>query len=580
MKNSILTLFFLALFAANNIAQWTNVTLLPAYQSDVQQVLPLPDGNLLIVANRGLTMSLEYAAFIQVLTPSGEVVWEFDTSALYNEIIEIQEVFVEDNESILFAGLTRNCDSWPGWGFVFRLSMNGELLHQSPSPFSSQIRPIYGFEVDADGTIWCAAALGRIYQFSANLSELLTEIETGIESIEEELFYDIAILPDEQVIVSTDEKIYTVEMDGSWIGESFGTPAYEITRLNEDEILFNRGEDAVIFSNFLSAVAFHVPSDSIQQMKPTSTGFVAILEEDNQSYLATYDAALNPILTENISDFPHQVETIIEIENGFLIGGAETSFPEYEGGNLYYLPQEGKWAAYLQAVDNSLQINPTQADAALVAISPTTPFVEHDEEFASYYYDHLTVTVRNEGAAILNAVTVNMRHEDHNATGLGFLCGQSEFQTWTFEGLNLAPNETIMLELGGIEVLDQPRLDNDTPELCLWTSHPNFQLDNNHANDAHCDFFVATATEETVFSPKNCTVQPNPFSDAIHIQSSTSFIEDGEVILFNSLGKVVQKKAISRGQTDLILPTVELPKGMYWLIISQGQATECHSIVH
>jgi hypothetical protein len=74
------------------------------------------------------------------------------------------------------------------------------------------------------------------------------------------------------------------------------------------------------------------------------------------------------------------------------------------------------------------------------------------------------------------------------------------------------------------------------------------------------------------FQTKLVSIYPNPSSDSFKIQLSNE-IDNGELVLINSLGQKVIEQKIKQGENEIVIEKIS--KGSYHYIISKNKQQIC-----
>jgi hypothetical protein len=90
---------------------------------------------------------------------------------------------------------------------------------------------------------------------------------------------------------------------------------------------------------------------------------------------------------------------------------------------------------------------------------------------------------------------------------------------------------------------------------------------------------IITTVEENIKNPVNVTVFPNPTSAIVNIEFSAP--TDGEISVFflNTQGKLVKTGQIEAGITNKQINMQDLPSGIYYLRLTQGNFVNVYKVV-
>lgn len=176
------------------------------------------------------------------------------------------------------------------------------------------------------------------------------------------------------------------------------------------------------------------------------------------------------------------------------------------------------------------------------------------------------VTVRNDGHAALETVSLNAVLSSYN-----FFCGLIEKPYYqTFSGLNVAPGDSITIEVGSLvgEFVGMS-LPTVYP-LCFWTTLPNDSLDVNPLNDAACKSFstvIETKNPEIIYP---LAVFPNPTAGDFLLVLPAKTIE-ATVQLFDLTGRTVLQTSGSGNEISVSAPA--LSRGLYQVSVRDENGT-------
>lgn len=117
------------------------------------------------------------------------------------------------------------------------------------------------------------------------------------------------------------------------------------------------------------------------------------------------------------------------------------------------------------------------------------------------------------------------------------------------------------------------------PNICVWTSSPNFKSDTYHFNDVYCGNVilpVTTGLKEINAETITVIAYPNPASDKLqfnHLKDGINYM----VTCYNITGKEKQTQLISTQNNEMNM--VSLDNGIYILKISDGTHTIHQKII-
>ena len=167
------------------------------------------------------------------------------------------------------------------------------------------------------------------------------------------------------------------------------------------------------------------------------------------------------------------------------------------------------------------------------------------------------VELRNNGSDTIASATLN------SLIPYG-ICSYSGTRI-EFNGLDLPPNETILLDAGPFQFFEyEYGTDSIDASLCIWATSPNHRLDRNRNNDDQCLSIPIPLNVIDRPPLRSYVIHPNPFEDRIEI---TPYLDPGtSVDLCDMTGRSIRSiQVISNNGTELFIP--DLPRGTYLLSI-------------
>lgn len=250
------------------------------------------------------------------------------------------------------------------------------------------------------------------------------------------------------------------------------------------------------------------------------------------------------------ADNNHEITSLALTNNQIFIGGRIDFF---HGSSLFFKSFDLMGNAPQSSTDAS--INESWAN------SP--PKQRHESWNGQHYYysnfEDVYVTIQNQGDNLLNSLNINLAMN----IGEGY-CPYVWNRNWELYNLNLEPNESLDVSLGGFEIYEgQNPIMNK--ELCFYITIPNHELDIDLSNNVLCNDFVISDIEEV---PEEATfhISPNPVSDQLQIFNELGTKGSSDITIFNAQGQKVFEEKNWAG-IDYQLNVSQYPTGTYFLKI-------------
>ncbi|MEO6903028.1 MAG: T9SS type A sorting domain-containing protein [Bacteroidia bacterium] len=205
-------------------------------------------------------------------------------------------------------------------------------------------------------------------------------------------------------------------------------------------------------------------------------------------------------------------------------------------------------------------------DIGVIDIDVTKSTTEPQGPLGVYQYQiWARVLVKNYGNKVLNSCRIN-----HLITPYA-ICSEF-FYTKEFSNLNLAPNDSVWIDLGRVDKNINFFKDTINVNLCIYTSHPNQLTDTIVAND---QFYKKVYLGVVGLSEKllqNISVYPNPVNEVLHIENPD--LINLSVSVYNTLGKII---SIHSGYNrNYSVDLSNQPKGLYLarIVTKDGEVTK------
>lgn len=201
-------------------------------------------------------------------------------------------------------------------------------------------------------------------------------------------------------------------------------------------------------------------------------------------------------------------------------------------------------------------------DAALTAVLSDNPPVGYYDAGPNVHYikyDSVTVVLKNEGADTLHDVWLN------GVIGYYyFSCSGTEYYRKHFSDLNLAPGESVHLEVGKFSQ-HAPYTLPPVATLCFWTTLPNDSLDQNRLNNSFCADFTVIVGNEEPQQALPLRITPNPATDFFQVQWPGNFDTEAVVRLYDATGRIVYQTRVAG--SEWTFQREKLSAGLYQVVL-------------
>lgn len=539
-----------------------------AYQLDYysygSMILPLEDGSWLIGGQSGTFMG--YPAFsprLMLVDSLGQIVWE---QILINdvpgiELGEVSDLFYDSLEQAIYVTTeVHGCD----YGLpavLHKLNMNGDFIWTSDEYNSTTILP------SLDNTLLTSGKYfnPRLYKIDSD-GEQIWELEfehtiRGLANLDRESAHFFALIyeklykldEDGTVLDSLDVAMSTSSKLQAWPQQNCLLLLNETGLYKIDTSLHILDSNSSITSNGFNAVT--TDEDQIYLLSRNEGSGTAIVKM-NTSLMETGQISLeadhligrelairgqtiavtgNELQQSYIQDFPLDIGTGIYNSNGSHLFIKTMNL---SGPNESMMPDIGLFDVVVNGEPSAEAL-----DYCLVSSGQGYHVVLPD----------VRVRVRNYGDQTVQRLNLNAFFPV-----CSWICQTYSTHLRTFE-VNLDPGETQVLSFGDIEVWGtsvDPYL-----ELCIHTSVPNWEMDANYENNAHCTSILISDTEAPHFS-SGLQLFPIPASDLLEIQMDEAATQQGTLRVFDQLGRQLKQVNWQQGSKQLTIPVEDLPTGM------------------
>ncbi len=288
-------------------------------------------------------------------------------------------------------------------------------------------------------------------------------------------------------------------------------------------------------------------------------GQIRILSLSSPHRLLRFDTATLTLLeTINIpDDAPFQPQALLGIDDRLLLAGNE----HYLAGSSTQVVVARTFPAadipdFSATADAALEelVLPVSPVGMQLPPAPLVPAY-------SIRLDSAYVIVKNKGATVLNTITVNSVFGSIN-----WLCGTEEAQyRQTFSNLNLAPGDTLHLDLGAIQ-RNVPGILPPSISICFWTTLPNDSLDADRSNNITCrTASVTISTHEPRPAVRDLAIQPNPVVGTAVFHWENDPFADAEVQVYDLAGRL--ERSVHTTGFSWTFDRQQTPSGIYTVLV-------------
>jgi Secretion system C-terminal sorting domain len=254
-----------------------------------------------------------------------------------------------------------------------------------------------------------------------------------------------------------------------------------------------------------------------------------------------------------------------------IIGGSDGSGPNSSTGTVNYYPWKDVEHAWARIAPLAAAPNTQTADAgiteALTLVQPTIETMPIDFEPYTVYNvsgGNFKLKITNHGNSTLEKVWVNQHFED---ASLFNICPVPDINTKLFEGLNLSPGESTWVEFSDIR--SDYRISVPS-QICFWTSGPNDEPDFDKSNDHACAEIVSSVP---VVYPIVLNIYPNPVDGGFINVQLAELPNATQWRLTDMLGRMVRTGHLTQRTIDFQIEVGDLASGFYCFKIG-GWATK------
>ncbi|MCB0616169.1 MAG: hypothetical protein KDC75_22780 [Phaeodactylibacter sp.] len=157
-------------------------------------------------------------------------------------------------------------------------------------------------------------------------------------------------------------------------------------------------------------------------------------------------------------------------------------------------------------------------------------------------FSEIAVRIRNEGNIAINRLELNTVF-----VPCWFICYTQQNGSRTYDGLNLAPGASAILDFGNVQTWPLPLA--NTLDLCIWASGPDGRLDDDFSDNSACFKVVLTEVTEPPGVAGSFDLYPNPASSWLEVRFNAPLEGDAELKAIGPLGQCLYRRVLPRGQS-------------------------------
>lgn len=306
----------------------------------------------------------------------------------------------------------------------------------------------------------------------------------------------------------------------------------QIEYIGEDMTLILSSNDTIELYDNQSNLLYTTYINDLQPI-----GDIEVTYDDQYIYIATYNRILSldyTLQTINQFNWDFEVKAMIATNDSLTIIGNDGTY------------------TYSKRISSNFNFNNTVPDVGVVEIlSATVDVIACGYDIygfcyyggCSYHINNIKVVVQNLGASAVFYYEVNALYGDD----CPLYCNE-DYSTYTedYYGL-LLPGQRDTVDFSTMYL----RLSDDSPELCLYTTRPNFMIDKNRDNDRTCKNFETFLPIEQL-TPLQAKIDNNKV--LLTWQTATETNNEGFEIQKSKDGTTWQKIGWVAGQVNSLTP--------------------------
>jgi len=452
------------------------------------KILPLDNGEMIIVGNRYESDNLTNIPQLDKLDASNNLVW----TKTYPEYayFRLWHAVVATDNSIYLYFEKAECDLLGG-AIVLKLDNDGNIqwVQEIEAPHT-----YYDMTANANGGFW------------GTLTNSLLEYDGNYDTIQSIPLSD-RILDFDYDIVSGDIVVWTNSGDLTYIGAN-GDTQQKYLSLARDIHFWG---DYILVHYHNKIERYNKQLNLINSTEPQSLQYPVFDFDDTHIYLSTSRSL------DNISDRILKLNENLEVVGYITWQYGRIRDIDIVDDYLYVLGDEYTHT-YLKTIDKDFDYISTNTDIGIVDILVTAAdsicLPPQNCPSCSYNARGIKVVVKNFGTETINYLEINALYSNPCSV----ICPASQSATVTHDNLNIAQGDVDTLNFPDLNIWNQ----YSNADLCLYTTRPNKLIDKDHNNDEICrNFFYNDITAvEPSEGHFEFSISPNPASDVILLKNT------------------------------------------------------------
>ena len=494
-----------------------------------------------------------FSPYLALADAEGNLLWERYLND--PEAVELGRVnsLSEDAmaEAFYVAGSVSGCDYLIP-GYIYRLDKNGQTIwYKNSDPFYNPIAtalPLQGILVSERGTghlEWhdMAGQLTMSFDFNDEFGLQVVEMLTiGVQTV--------ALLGKNQVLLTEwadGEVQVTAQLQLQGAQSISRAPSGQLALLASEKIYVLDASLNILHEQNLSEYG------SFGKVSCSTGRCYAAGQSPEGNYIAlALDAELNYQLAIDMGPGYNYPADMAALEDGLMAIG--TALPEktesepYLNQSLFNTSKGSDIFLRSWAADGTP--TPSQRNIAveevLVGQHDITTLPEGCSPFNDGQmqgsFSEIAVRIRNEGNIAINRLELNTVF-----VPCWFICYTQQNGSRTYDGLNLAPGASAILDFGNVQTWPLPLA--NTLDLCIWASGPDGRLDDDFSDNSACFKVVLTEVTEPPGVAGSFDLYPNPASSWLEVRFNAPLEGDAELKAIGPLGQCLYRRVLPRGQS-------------------------------
>ncbi|MBL7930573.1 MAG: T9SS type A sorting domain-containing protein [Bacteroidia bacterium] len=456
----------------------------------------------------------------------------FKTLVGNKQVKDFSKVITTNDKAVVFCGFDQqSCDQTSSWEYITKLDTNGNVLFHTVVLTGSSWSPkIIGLTQHPDGSYYLIA-YNMLYHCTASGQVATTfTLDASISSVTGLLALNNGNLlinatvggVRKNVVLSTSGTILNSQTSSGGnikfieISNGFYTlRATGVVERYDSSLTLKAGSNISLATSSYTITDFALRNDSVYV-----TGVTGALKKP---FYALLDSSFS-VLHQTTLDFEGVRPTGIAVNNRNKVNIVSTC---YSKTTTEY------WFSGIFCLDITGSLTPSQ-DIGVINYSVVSSSLG-PSDFPTPIID-LNVTVKNFGPDSVKSFFLNY----YAFMPPCYILFHKRYDT------TISPGTALSINTGSFN--GQPKWSGDVKSrkwyICLFTTIPNGQNDNNINNDAYCDTLLVlpTGIYELIEDETKVAVYPNPFSNSFHLNSEKE-IQNIEV--YNSTGAIVLQEVVA-----------------------------------